>query len=235
MLVLNASTFGTTHWTLITALGTTTPPSASPPSGCDFDAAAVSASPLLVWRAMPRDRRLPLWGVLCRCLTALQTTRRRASGSAHVLSHRLYPLQAMRLHILLSGWSAPPRFCKAGEGNELLCSRRCRWSASCARATAATSATCKAPGCGNLGILAARLREQARCGPHNTAVATDRDSTAAFIARPPHPVCYFQCTRAMPRGRRLPLRGVLCRCLTALQTTRRRASGSAHVLSHRLL
>ncbi len=26
---------------------------------------------------------------------------------------------------------------------------------------------------------------------HNTAVATDRDSTAAFIARPPHPVCYF--------------------------------------------
>ena len=181
MLVLNASTFGTTHWTLITALGTTTPPSASPPSGCDFDAAAVSASPLLVWRAMPRDRRLPLWGVLCRCLTALQTTRRRASGSAHVLSHRLYPLQAMRLHILLSGWSAPPRFCKAGEGNELLCSRRCRWSASCARATATTSATCKAPGCGNLGILAARLREQARCGPHNTAVATNRDSTAAFI------------------------------------------------------
>ena len=133
---------------------------------------------------MPRDRRLPLWGVLCRCLTALQTTRRRASGSAHVLSHRLYPLQAMRLHILLSGWSAPPRFCKAGEGNELLCSRRCRWSASCARATATTSATCKAPGCGNLGILAARLREQARCGPHNTAVATDRDSTAAFIASP---------------------------------------------------
>ena len=99
--MLNASTFGTTHWTLITALGTTTPPSASPPSGCDFDAAAVSASPLLVWRAMPRDRRLPLWGVLCRCLTALQTTRRRASGSAHVLSHRLYPLQAKRLHILL--------------------------------------------------------------------------------------------------------------------------------------
>ena len=82
----------------------------------------------------------------------------------------------------------PPRF---WEGNELLCSRRCRWSASCARATATTSATCKAPGCGNLGILAARLREQARCGPHNTAVATDRDSTAAFIARPPHPVCYF--------------------------------------------
>ena len=179
--MLNASTFGTTHWTLITALGTTTPPSASPPSGCDFDAAAVSASPLLVWRAMPRDRRLPLWGVLCRCLTALQTTRRRASGSAHVLSHRLYPLQAKRLHILLSGWSAPPRFCKAGEGNELLCSRRCRWSASCARATATTPATCKAPGCGNLGILAARLREQARRGPHNTAVATDRDSTAAFI------------------------------------------------------
>ena len=34
-------------------------------------------------------------------LTALQTTRRRASGSAHVLSHRLYPLQAKRLHILL--------------------------------------------------------------------------------------------------------------------------------------
>ena len=135
---------------------------------------------------------------------------------------------------ILSGWSAPPRFCKAGEGNELLCSRRCRWSASCARATATTSATCKAPGCGNLGILAARLREQARCGPHNTAVATDRDSTAAFIARPPHPVCYFQCTRAMPRDRRLPLWGVLCRCLTALQTTRRRASGSAHVLSHRL-
>ena len=135
---------------------------------------------------------------------------------------------------VLSGWSAPPRFCKAGEGNELLCSRRCRWSASCARATATTSATCKAPGCGNLGILAARLREQARCGPHNTAVATDRDSTAAFIARPPHPVCYFQCTRAMPRDRRLPLWGVLCRCLTALQTTRRRASGSAHVLSHRL-
>ena len=134
----------------------------------------------------------------------------------------------------VSGWSAPPRFCKAGEGNELLCSRRCRWSASCARATATTPATCKAPGCGNLGILAARLREQARCGPHNTAVATDRDSTAAFIARPPHPVCYFQCTRAMPRDRRLPLWGVLCRCLTALQTTRRRASGSAHVLSHRL-
>ena len=132
----------------------------------------------------------------------------------------------------LSGWSAPPRFCKAGEGNELLCSRRCRWSASCARATATTSATCKAPGCGNLGTLAARLREQARRGPHNTAVATDRDSTAAFIARPPHPVCCFQCTRAMPRGRRLPLWSVLCRRLTALQTTRRRASGSAYVLSH---
>ena len=147
----------------------------------------------------------------------------------------MHPYPTLRIHACFSsGLSAPPRFCKAGEGNELLCSRRCRWSASCARATATTSATCKAPGCGNLGILAARLREQARCGPHNTAVATDRDSTAAFIARPPHPVCYFQCTRAMPRDRRLPLWGVLCRCLTALQTTRRRASGSAHVLSHRL-
>ena len=41
--------------------------------------------------------------------------------------------------------------------------------------------TCKAPGCGNLGALAARLREQARRGTHNAAVATDRDSTAAFI------------------------------------------------------
>ena len=104
MLVLNASTFGTTHWTLITARGTTTPPSASPPSAATsmpLRPPHRGASPLLVWRAMPRDRRLPLWGVLCRCLTALQTTRRRASGSAHVLPHRLYPLQAKRLHILL--------------------------------------------------------------------------------------------------------------------------------------
>ena len=50
----------------------------------------------------------------------------------------------------------------------------------------------------------------------------------------PHPVCCFRCTRAMPRERRLPFWGVLCRCLTALQTKRRRASGSAHVLSHPL-
>ena len=43
-------------------------------------------------------------------------------------------------------------------------------------------------GMGHLGALAARLREQARRGTHITAVATDRDSTAASIARPPHRV-----------------------------------------------
>ena len=75
-----------------------------PRQHCSFHRPPAAPDPVCYFqctRAMPRDRRLPLWGVLCRCLTALQTTRRRASGSAHVLSHRLYPLQAMRLHILL--------------------------------------------------------------------------------------------------------------------------------------
>ena len=39
----------------------------------------------------------------------------------------------------------------------------------------------KAPRWSNLGLPAARLLEQARRGTHNTASATDRGSTAAFI------------------------------------------------------